>query len=329
MKSLRTLLVLAITISFFLSCKNKNKTDYKPSSIGGINTLTVVMDNDLWNGPAGDKIREHFAAPLTGMIWDEPKFSINQIPKSVFSGAIRNSRSLIFADIDTVSISHVKTNLYARPQKIGVFKGRTLDELIANIENKANDAIAGFKELEIEEAQTRFKRSVSKEKVLEEKFGVSMTVPSIYKVGKQEDNFVWMDRQIPKGHMNIIVYSMPEDSFNTDSTFVKDIIKMRDSIGEKYVPGPDMPGKVTYMITEKAFAPAVFPAEIGGKKAAEVRGIWEVKNDFMAGPFLTYIINDEANKRKLVVEGFTFAPATEKRDYMFELEAILKTLKIG
>ena len=47
----------------------------------------------------------------------------------------------------------------------------------------------------------------------------------------------------------------------------------------------------------------------------------------MAGPFLTYIINDKPNNRKLVVEGFTFAPATEKRDYMFELEAILKTLR--
>lgn len=31
----------------------------------------------------------------------------------------------------------------------------------------------------------------------------------------------------------------------------------------------------------------------------------------------------------MVVEGFTFAPATEKRDHMFELEAILKTLKFA
>jgi hypothetical protein len=49
----------------------------------------------------------------------------------------------------------------------------------------------------------------------------------------------------------------------------------------------------------------------------------------MAGPFITYIINDKANDRKLVLEGFTFAPATAKRDYMFELEAILKTLKFN
>ncbi len=66
-----------------------------------------------------------------------------------------------------------------------------------------------------------------------------------------------------------------------------------------------------------------------GRKAAEVRGRWEMSDYPMAGPFLTYIINDKPNNRKLVLEGFTFAPATEKRDYMFELEAILKTVKFN
>jgi hypothetical protein len=127
--------------------------------------------------------------------------------------------------------------------------------------------------------------------------------------------------------MNIIVYSMPGDSFSSDATFVKDIVAMRDSIGKKYIPGPDVPGKVTYMMTEKAFSPYVSPVVIAGKMAVEVKGIWEMNGYPMAGPFLSYIINDEANDRKLVIEGFTFAPSTEKRDYMFELEAILKSVK--
>ncbi|MBT8321280.1 MAG: DUF4837 family protein, partial [Eudoraea sp.] len=165
------------------------------------------------------------------------------------------------------------------------------------------------------------------DKVLQDKFGIKLNIPSIYEMGKEEDNFVWIDRQIQKGTMNIIAYSLPSSSFDNDSTFVRDIVRMRDSIGQLYVPGPDIPNKITYMITEKAFAPYVFSAEIAGKKAAEIRGIWEVKNYPMAGPFLSYIINDEANDRILVLEGFTFAPATNKRDYMFELEAIMKTLR--
>ena len=104
---------------------------------------------------------------------------------------------------------------------------------------------------------------------------------------------------------------------------------MRDSIGEKYIPGTDVPGKVTYMRTEPAYAPFIYPVEIAGLKGVEVRGLWDIKNYPMAGPFLTYILNDKENDRKLVLEGFVFAPATEKRNDMFELEAILKTLRLG
>jgi hypothetical protein len=82
------------------------------------------------------------------------------------------------------------------------------------------------------------------------------------------------------------------------------------------------------MGTEKAFAPAVFPTEINGIEAIEVRGIWEVINYPMAGPFLTYILKDKERQRNIVLEGFTFAPATNKRDYMFELEAIIRTATV-
>jgi hypothetical protein len=48
----------------------------------------------------------------------------------------------------------------------------------------------------------------------------------------------------------------------------------------------------------------------------------------MAGPFLNYVIKDEINERYIVFEGFAFAPSVAKRDYMFEFEAIAKSLKI-
>jgi len=272
-----------------ISCKEEKK-NYKPSSIGAINSVTIVVDNDLWNGAVGDKLREHFAASAIGLTWDEPLFTINQ------------------------------------PQRVAVLKGTTDQEIIDNIIKKAPQIISAFQGLELSEAQSRFLKSLNKEKALTEEFNIKLNLPSIYKVGKQETNFVWIDRQIPKGHANIIAYSMPANSITNDSTLVEDIRKMRDSIGAKYLPGDDVPGKVTHMRTEPAFSPSVFKTEIAGHSAYEVRGIWDVKNDFMAGPFLTYIIDDPNNNRKLVLEGFTYAPATNKRDDMFQLEAIMKTV---
>lgn len=311
----------------FSACKEGSKKSYLPESIGAINNLTIVIENDLWKGEVGNKIREHFAAPVVGLTWDEPLFNITNVPNSVFSGALRKTRAILYVQKDSLSLGHIKTDMYATPQKIGVIKGRNTEEIIANIDEKAAEIIAAFKEQEITAAQKRFLKSLNTEKALENQFNISLNIPSIYKVGRQEDNFVWIDHQIPKGTVNVIAYSMPGSSFRTDSTLVKDIVRMRDSIGAKYVPGPDVEGKITHMRTEPAFSPNVFSAEIGGMKAIEVRGIWDIKNYPMAGPFLLYIIDDIKNNRQLVLEGFTFAPATEKRDYMFQLEAILKTVK--
>lgn len=318
---------LIIAFAFIISCKEGKNQSYLPTSIGGINTISVVVDKQLWKGKVGDKIREHFAAPALGLTLDEPIFSINHVPPSVFTGTVRNMRAVLYVEKDTLNVGHVKSDMYATPQKIGVIKGRTEDEIIANIDSKAQEIIASFKNLEIKEAQRRFKRSLSKETVLRDKFGVDLTVPAAFKVVKQEDNFVWMETQIPKGTMNIIAYEMPGGSFSNDSTFVKDIVRMRDSIGEAFIPGPDIPGKITFMRGDPAFAPHVFATEIGSKKAVEVRGIWDIKNYTMAGTFLTYIINDKENDRKMVLEGFIFAPSTNKRDYMFELEAIIRSIK--
>ena len=317
----------AIIAALIISCKENKPRNYLPESIGGINSIAVVIDNQLWEGKVGDKIREHFAAPSVGLTLDEPIFSINHVPPSVFSGTVRNMRSVLFIEKDSLSLGHLKSDMYATPQRIGVIKGRTEDEIISNIDAKANEIIASFKNLEVKEAQRRFNRSLSEETVLKDKFGISLTVPSAFKVGRQEDNFVWMDTQIPKGTMNIIAYQMPGNSFSNDSTFVRDIVQMRDSIGQIYVPGPDVPGKTTHMRSDPAFSPHVFGTEIGGMKAVEVRGIWDIKNYPMAGPFLAYIINDKENDRKVVIEGFTFAPSVNKRDYMFELEAILRTIR--
>ncbi|NQZ43251.1 MAG: DUF4837 family protein [Flavobacteriaceae bacterium] len=323
MRTMRFSVLLGLLCLF--SCKqNTTGERYLPPSTGGVNTLMVVMDNELWRGAVGDRVREQFARPALGLSPTQPILSLTQIPPQVFSGAVTHSRSVLFVQQDTLSIGHVKTDVYARPQKVAVVKGGTYNELVDNIDKVADKAIASFRAVEMREAQKRFTRSLNREQALQEEFGIEMTIPSAYKVGKREDNFVWIDRQIPKGTMNIIAYSMPWDSFTNDSTFVRDIVAMRDSIGKKYVPGPY---EDTFMMTEKAFSPYVFPAEIGEKKGAEAKGIWEINGYPMAGPFLTYIINDKANQRKMVIEGFAFAPSTAKREYMFELESILRTVK--
>ena len=83
------------------------------------------------------------------------------------------------------------------------------------------------------------------------------------------------------------------------------------------------------MLTESQYDPVTKKVNIAGKSAIETRGLWIVKDDFMGGPFLSYTIIDKTNHRILIIEGFSYAPSSKKRDFVFELEAILKTISFS
>ncbi len=325
MEKLKHLLCILLVVMLG-SCNHFNATEkFLPPSTGSVNALVVVIDTALWKDAVGDKIREYFADPVPGLPQTEPLFALTQVPPKVFQGAIVRSRSVLWVAQDTVSQAYIRTNVYAQPQHIAVVKAPTSTGLLQQLEALAPKAINAFKAMEIKEAQQRFARSLSQDKVLEEELGIRLQIPSLYKLGKREDNFVWFDLQIPKGSMNLIAYQIPRDGATDAVTSMDNVIAMRDTIAKRYIPGPY---ENTYMKTEKAFSPYFSPVEINGKQAIEVRGIWEIHGYPMAGPFISYIIDDAAHRRRLVVEGFAFAPSQAKRNYMLELEAILKTLTV-
>ena len=125
--------------------------------------------------------------------------------------------------------------------------------------------------------------------------------------------------------MNLMLYEIPLDKIEMNPQAINDIITLRDSIGEQHIPGP-IDG--SYMITEAAYTPFITETIIDNKPTLETRSTWEVENAFMAGPFINYIIEDKANNRLVVAEGFTFAPSVSKRDHMFELETIIRSIMI-
>ena len=169
------------------------------------------------------------------------------------------------------------------------------------------------------------KQSLHKNNSIEEKLSLSVEFPSVYRIAKEEEKFYWIRKDLRTGSMNIMLLALPMDAISEGDEAVNDIIKIRDSLGRAHIPGP-VDG--SYMITEAAFTPFTSKTIIDNKEAIETKGTWEVKNAFMAGPFINYVIKDEVNNRLIMAEGFTFAPSVEKRDHMFELEAILRSIDI-
>jgi len=325
---MKNFLFLSLFIALLVTgCQDSDSKDsiLLATSSGNINNISVVIDNEMWEGSIGEALRKSLAAPVDGLPQEEPMFSLNQMPQEAFSGFVRKNR--LFVKIENGQAGNFKifNDPFAHPQTGVVITGKNSNEIISQINENSVEIIEALRNTEIKEKQRRINKSLKDDKKLKKTLGVSLKFPTAYRYAMENDDFFWIRKDIPKGNMEILVYAVPLNQIDRDTSVIANIIKMRDSIGQAHIPGPI---EDSYMITEEAYAPYLFDSKVDGKFAYETKGTWEVKNAFMAGPFINYAVRDSVNNRYIILEGFTFAPATAKRDNMFELEAILKSAKI-
>ena len=323
--NLKNNFLIIISYIIFISCQSDSSKAYVPESNGNINGLTIVMNNSLWQGTLGSKIKESLMEPYEGLPFDEPKYDLYYLQPSIFKGFARSSRNIIVFRKDTTDQGFkLIKNLWARPQLTAIITGE--DEEVMNFyfdENKGL-LLRSISENERIEKIRRMRKSLNDDPQLENRFGIKLSFPDAYSTVKDTTNFVWIEKQTFKGHLNIIAYTLP---LNIDLNKIEERIPaIRDSIGKIYVPGR-VPG--SYMITERAYLPYYYKTKVNNMDAILTKGTWEVQNDFMAGPYINYIIKDTINKRNIVIEGFSFAPSESKRDYMFELNTIITTMKFA
>ena len=326
MKKIITVLCLSYLL---ISCMDN--TVVLPRSVGAFNKVTVVAKGSLWAGDVGDQIRNSFGELMVGLPQPEKTLSVGHVAPNGFTSMMRSNRNVLVIELSDKE-SYVKTtNKYANPQTLIYLSAKDKMGLLSSLKQHMSEIIQTFKESDIKVLQRSFYNKRVNDSMYKtlKKLNISLTIPEEFKTVDDTGDFLWLRQHLKSGiargagNNNILVYSLP---LNDQTMSSDNIISMRDQIGEKYIPGSK---QGMYMITEAAYTPRTNKTEILGNDAFETRGKWEVKNDFMAGPFLNYAIIDKKNDRLLVVEGFTYAPSVNKREFLFELEAIAKSLKIN
>ncbi|TXG37172.1 DUF4837 family protein [Seonamhaeicola maritimus] len=334
---MKNILLSTLVLLVVMSCKDKNATKerYLYDSNGSINHVSVVVENELWDGRVGEAIRDVLTKPTYGLPQDEPLFTLSQIPPKVFSDFVTKNRTILKLEMNKAPSIVFKDNVYAKPQKVIVVSGKTRQDIIDVISENGDKIVEVFRGMEIAERQRQMAKSQHKYISIKEKLGLTVQFASIYELAKERDKFFWFRKDITTGHSHIMIYELPYDAIEKNDSTVTQIIKIRDSIGQAYFKGRldetvDADGnKVSsFMVTEDAYTPFHEETIIDNKPAFETKGIWELTNDFMGGAFINYTIEDKVNKRWVGLEGFVFAPSVEKRNYMLELEAIIKSVKI-
>jgi hypothetical protein len=314
---------LCLFVSVVLFSCFKKEVDLTRKTSGKINTISVIIDDQLWNGEIGDSIRNKFASPVIGLPEEEPLFTINQYPVKLLEGFATDSRAIIVIKKDAKKKFEIKNNQYASPQNVFRISGKTAPEIVELLEKHTPKIIQLIEQGEIAESQRINTQSLLDTKAISKQFKIAIQVPTNFENVLRKSNFVWLKKKTISGSSSLLLYQLPLNTISTTNAVV-DILKMRDSIG-KYIQGTE---PNTYMISEIGYTPYFFKSKLDNQLVYETRGTWQLQNDYMSGPFINYAVVDQPNNRLLVIEGFCYSPSKEKRDSMHELEAIIHSVHL-
>ena len=312
-------ILLFINIS---SCKD-DQHKVLPESHGKVNHLLLIVDDKQWKGALGDTIRKYFTPEFPDLPQSEPLFTINQASPDLFTGSYKKMKTVVMVKTGNENKIQYFTDRYATPQLIVEIIGKNEDDLKKILSEHAKEIVEKIYNFEIRLLQERHRKALRDNSDIEKDLGISIEIPDFFVVVDHQKGFFWFRRDIKNGEQDILLYEVP---LKNDMEKQRNrVTYYRDSIGAKYIPGAI---DSSYMKTVKGISPSQNLLKIGNLSAIETRGLWDMKNDFMGGPYINYTLIDKKHNRAIVGEGFVYAPALDKRDYMVQLEAILKTMKL-
>lgn len=330
MKTLTKHTSLAMMVLAFMltctACGEKNVTPKKDRSAGGTSEILVVTQNDeQWDGMIGDSIRAFFLQPQYGLPQPEAINKLAHINVNGFTDMFKKHKCLLIVEIDpklTKPVVETGEDLWAAPQRVYKIIAPNRTSWCETFNSYKEAYKVMYDKVERDRIMSVLRPSTDNKIVqrIKDKLGFSLTVPSGFYIAKDEPDFLWLRKELPKNSFGIFIYTTPyKDTLQLE---LNSLVAVRDRLLQQYIPGPTAG---SFMTTEKEFVPpmlnylSTFPTGF----AAEMRGMWCLVGDYMAGPFVSYTFPDENTGNLVTLEGYVYYPNHDKRDDLLQLQSIL------
>ena len=349
-----------LSIGLF-ACGTDFEERYTPvkSAFGEINQVVVVAEDDLYGSAVGDTFQYYLSSPELILPQPEPIFDLvrfnggeldaeplrrqfmtyvlmasTQEPLSrtaqYIKEAIGNEKFNIVANGEKAYSTIIGRNRWADGQLVFYMLGRDDDALITNIQQNYPSIVSRIRDRELTriEATTYAVNGTNRplqERVLDA-MGIQMKIPEGYVEALHgvEEKVMWLRRETDKASYNILLKRYPynsPDQFNRDT-----LIRLQNALGRRYI---STTVANTYMRINDVDLPLFTKTmQVNGAYALEARGIWDIVNDFMGGPFLSYLILDEKREEMVLAIGFIHAPGEKKRDLQQSMEVVLNSIRL-
>lgn len=318
MKKILAILSLAAVLA---GCGRKSALLPKVSGKAG--EVVVVIDRENWEGAAGNAVRELLACECPYLPQSEPLYSLVNVAPGGFGDLFKVHRNIVYCEVDPQTPKTgvtLRKDVWASPQCVVQVSAPDAERLAEVFASEGRTIVAALEQAErdrvIRNSILYEERSIAPE--VRKAFGGSPHFPSGYKMKKNTGDFIWIADEKQFSTQGILIYSYPVDSAEPFS--VGEIISHRNEAMKANVPGM-FDG--TYMTTSTFWAPTVEYVKYNGRNFAQTRGLWEVENDYMGGPFVSHSFYSEDGSRIIVAEAFVYAPRYDKRQLLRQVESIL------
>lgn len=325
MKKTITFLSFVCFMMILSACGNKSV--FTPTSSGRPYEVLVVVNADMWESPAGRALFDVLDTNVPGLPQPERSFRISNTDPKHFNQILRIFRNIIIVDISpnyTQSKMKYSRDVYAVPQMIMTIQSPDEQSFVDFVHQHSQTIVNFFTRVEmnreIELLKKKHNEMVSN--YVDSIFGCDIWIPTELQSKKVGKDFFWTSTNRVNADLNFVMYAYPYVDKNTFT--LNYFIHKRDSVMKINIPGER---EGMYMETDSLHVSSK-DISVRGDYAMEVRGLWDVKNDIMGGPFVSHARVDQVNGRVVVVEVFVFSPDKLKRDYMRKMEAALYTLKL-
>ena len=321
----RTAVLLLLSALVLTACnrKPKDREQYLPNITGNAGEVLVVINKGYWEGELGSTLREILAGESPFLPQREAVFKLFNATPGGFTGSYLLHRNIVIVnvspEVDTTGIRMTR-NSWAKPQVIVTVSATTPEE--------ASELISGNRELivnTIEQAERD--RLIASSKKYEDKevrmavtenIGGSPYFPTGFTMKKNTPEFMWISQETTYVNQGILIFKFPyTDSSQLTPEYLKN--KLHD-LWQANVPGMR---ENSYMTFNKVIDPGFNNIEYNGQTMVEMRGLWEVENDYMGGPFVCHIFPDPARENIIILNAFVYAPKYDKRKYLRQVESII------
>lgn len=331
-KQIIYLSLIVFGLLFFTSCNEEKKPLGKKASSGGPNEMLIITQNlEQWEGELGDSIRACFGQEMPVLSIPESEFNLVNInEKSLDKKMFKTHHNLFIVNIDKkISSAFIETkkDLWAAPQMVIKINAPSKEAFLKAFEENKNSSLELFRENEririINSYASKFK-NLNVSRKIQEKYKLDMNIPKGYQLAILEENFAWIRKETTTNSMGILIYTTPY--VDTNAFNANRIIRSRNMLTKIKIPGPTPDSY--QKIADEYIPTQCRRLNFNGHYATEIRGLWDLENDFMGGPFLSYTFVDESQNKVITVDGFMYAPKQKKAVMMRELEAILWSTKL-